>query len=736
MGCGLPKLEKPDENSPGKIYSTLKRPQVETKVGIAYQYKVLDFTTAETEITESAAVKLSSLHQLPAQLHEFYQKGFALAGIHPFIHCIDVRKGTPEEMMFRAILIKPAASSEEINTKTEPCSLEVELSLLSNQLLKSKGLTDILQKVQEGSRKGLRFVGLVQHQNPPADPAENHEGNLAVNSPLCQNNSKKGGKNACQNTPNNTTQEKLAQNQETEATEGKTKQNINQGDTFQDEGQSAPDQAKSDEQINGQAMAELTSQECQNGAGQIKNKNTADCESESKVADKPEAPLQAETFDSNMAEGESESQAGQEQSPIATNKCNEVKHRTENYEATEATIVSEETDTKQQEHRRLAKPEETERKNDVENEVFLLFNKQQENQKSYKYYTVTIPLKICKKGQDINSIEANWLEHMTQHFTKGALLVDALICLGTSTDSLPKSVDGLFIFEGVSEDKCESYDAIVVEQWTVINGDKVKTDYVPLLNSLAAYGWQLTCVLPTPIMKRDSEGNLATKQIVFLQRPSLPHKEKKKESKKKSIKDDKSSKQEKNCLKDKNVKVTVQVKNSTGGSNENEKQEQSVAKNGDKESAENGKSLKTDGNEKECTPEAKAGRESACVTNTESEKCIAMGDDIGISENIVKEASDNNDIVDKKDEQEACEDKCQDGKINASEGEANVAKIIAQVNCECVDTSQQVSNMPASEKATKTPEETGLSNAEITKKVTEEHEDNTPVQVDDGTVTE
>ncbi|XP_072431810.1 raftlin-like isoform X2 [Chiloscyllium punctatum] len=668
MGCGLPKLEKPDENSPGKIYSTLKRPQVETKVGIAYQYKVLDFTTAETEITESAAVKLSSLHQLPAQLHEFYQKGFALAGIHPFIHCIDVRKGTPEEMMFRAILIKPAASSEEINTKTEPCSLEVELSLLSNQLLKSKGLTDILQKVQEGSRKGLRFVGLVQHQNPPADPAENHEGNLAVNSPLCQNNSKKGGKNACQNTPNNTTQEKLAQNQETEATEGKTKQNINQGDTFQDEGQSAPDQAKSDEQINGQAMAELTSQECQNGAGQIKNKNTADCESESKVADKPEAPLQAETFDSNMAEGESESQAGQEQSPIATNKCNEVKHRTENYEATEATIVSEETDTKQQEHRRLAKPEETERKNDV--------------------------------------------------------------------DSLPKSVDGLFIFEGVSEDKCESYDAIVVEQWTVINGDKVKTDYVPLLNSLAAYGWQLTCVLPTPIMKRDSEGNLATKQIVFLQRPSLPHKEKKKESKKKSIKDDKSSKQEKNCLKDKNVKVTVQVKNSTGGSNENEKQEQSVAKNGDKESAENGKSLKTDGNEKECTPEAKAGRESACVTNTESEKCIAMGDDIGISENIVKEASDNNDIVDKKDEQEACEDKCQDGKINASEGEANVAKIIAQVNCECVDTSQQVSNMPASEKATKTPEETGLSNAEITKKVTEEHEDNTPVQVDDGTVTE
>ena len=44
MGCGLRKL-KPvsEESSPGKIYSTLKRPQVETKVGVAYTYRYLDF---------------------------------------------------------------------------------------------------------------------------------------------------------------------------------------------------------------------------------------------------------------------------------------------------------------------------------------------------------------------------------------------------------------------------------------------------------------------------------------------------------------------------------------------------------------------------------------------------------------------------------------------------------------------------------------------------------------------
>ncbi|CAL8372137.1 unnamed protein product [Boreogadus saida] len=44
MGCRLPKLRKAEERqSPGKIYSTLRRPQVETKVGVAYTYHFLDF---------------------------------------------------------------------------------------------------------------------------------------------------------------------------------------------------------------------------------------------------------------------------------------------------------------------------------------------------------------------------------------------------------------------------------------------------------------------------------------------------------------------------------------------------------------------------------------------------------------------------------------------------------------------------------------------------------------------
>lgn len=45
MGCGLNKLEKRDDKRPGNIYSTLKRPQVETKIDVSYEYRFLEFTT-------------------------------------------------------------------------------------------------------------------------------------------------------------------------------------------------------------------------------------------------------------------------------------------------------------------------------------------------------------------------------------------------------------------------------------------------------------------------------------------------------------------------------------------------------------------------------------------------------------------------------------------------------------------------------------------------------------------
>lgn len=43
-------MEDPeDSSSPGKIYSTLKRPQVETKTDSVYEYVLLDFSLEGTD---------------------------------------------------------------------------------------------------------------------------------------------------------------------------------------------------------------------------------------------------------------------------------------------------------------------------------------------------------------------------------------------------------------------------------------------------------------------------------------------------------------------------------------------------------------------------------------------------------------------------------------------------------------------------------------------------------------
>ncbi|XP_068558274.1 raftlin [Cebidichthys violaceus] len=183
-------------------------------------------------------------------------------------------------------------------------------------------------------------------------------------------------------------------------------------------------------------------------------------------------------------------------------------------------------------------------------ELLALYNHPPVREGQMKYYTVKVPLRVQNCDEGVKGVEANWLDHMTQHFNNGASLVDGYFHLGNGNDMLPKSVESVFIFQEASEVEpnaaTPTYDAIVVEQWTVINGLQVKADYVPLLQSLATYGWRLTCVLPTPVIKTNSDGSLSTKQIVFLQRPILGRK--KRESKKLIFKP--RSKSNKNCIKD------------------------------------------------------------------------------------------------------------------------------------------------------------------------------------------
>ncbi|XP_065484938.1 raftlin isoform X2 [Caloenas nicobarica] len=457
MGCGLNKLEKHDEKRPGNIYSTLKRPQVETKIDVCYEYRFLDFTTLnDTELPGSSAIKLSSLHDLPAQLQELYQQGFVLAAVHPFVQPTDEKEKTPQEQIFRAVLIKKTERSSKGDVPSEGYVLEVECCSFLNQLSDKKEIPDFIKKIQDAASQGLKFVGII--------PQYHSQKNCLVSTSLtpASNNSVQSRDNKnVSNYPKNHA-----------SPDGEKIDAINGCDTPALSEESADQRATSREGCTGEGQAdeELTLKSAEGKEEPAQRANPSVTE----VADKP----------NGLAENETPA--------------------------------------------RCLKPL------TGKTEIFVLFNKPKTPQRCSQYYTVTIPMRISRNGQTVNSLEANWLEHMTDHFRKGGSLVNAIFSLGMVNDSLHGTMDGVFLFEdvGVGDSKTtQGYDAIVVEQWTVLKGAEVQTDYVPLLNSLALYGWQLTCVLPTPIVKTNREGNLSTKQIVFLQRPSLPQKAKKKESK-------------------------------------------------------------------------------------------------------------------------------------------------------------------------------------------------------------
>ncbi|XP_075275175.1 raftlin [Opisthocomus hoazin] len=458
MGCGLNKLEKHDEKRPGNIYSTLKRPQVETKIDVCYEYRFLDFTTLnDTELPGSSAIKLSSLRDLPAQLEELYQQGFVLAAVHPFVQPTDEKEKTPQEQIFRAVLIKKTERSPKGDVHNEGYVLEVECCSSLNQLSDKKEIPDFIKKIQDAASQGLKFVGII--------PQYHSQKNCLVSAsltPASNNSVQQSGDN--KNVSNYT--------EDHASLDGEKIDVINGCNTPAPSEESADQCATSREgwRGEGQAAEELNLKSAKGNEEQFQHANPAATE----AADKPNGLAENETPARRLK-------------PL-TGKA----------------------------------------------EIFALFNKPKTSQRCSQYYTVTIPMRISRNGQTVNSLEANWLEHMTDHFRKGGSLVNAIFSLGMVNDPLHGTMDGVFLFEDVAvEDNktMQSYDAIVVEQWTVLKGVEVQTDYVPLLNSLAVYGWQLTCVLPTPIVKTNREGNLSTKQIVFLQRPSLPQKAKKKESK-------------------------------------------------------------------------------------------------------------------------------------------------------------------------------------------------------------
>lgn len=450
MGCGLRKFRQTEDNSPGKIYSTLKRPQVETKTGVAYTYQHLDFLVGKDDGTSTLC--LSSVRELPSQLQDLYQRGFILTAVHPFVHSCGPEHASVQRRLYRAVLIK-VSDSWETNPDFEPFHLKLEECMSAEQIPTSEHIQGYVKKqIQDAADQGIMFAGFIQE---PAGLRPHVLRHGEPEEPSLSLHSSPSSLHGSGLTPSPSPLEEPELGDEPGAENQSNEAQI--------------DDVRSSVGEDGDELSNETSgMKSGSGETQPRDKLTHNNNDTAKITDASERPSRL----------------------------------------------------------LLAKRGA---------ELFGLFNFPGRREGQFKYYTVKVPLWVQPLGDGICTLEANWLDHMTQHFNSGALLVDGYFQLtNDNADQLSRrTVDSVFVFqEGVEGDinATPAYDAIVVEQWTVIDGLQVKTDYIPLLQSLASFGWRLTCVLPTPIIRTNSDGSLATKQIVFLQRPMLSRK--KKESKK------------------------------------------------------------------------------------------------------------------------------------------------------------------------------------------------------------
>ena len=83
-------------------------------------------------------------------------------------------------------------------------------------------------------------------------------------------------------------------------------------------------------------------------------------------------------------------------------------------------------------------------------ELLALYNHPSVREGHVKYYTVKVPLQVQNCDEGVQGVEANWLDHMTQHFNNGAALVDGYFHLGNTNSKLAKWAKCLILITGNS----------------------------------------------------------------------------------------------------------------------------------------------------------------------------------------------------------------------------------------------------------------------------------------------
>ncbi|XP_026087763.1 raftlin-like [Carassius auratus] len=494
MGCKLQKPRGSDE-APGKIFSTLRRAQVETHSGVAYTYHFLDFLLGKEEVAVSSLLCLSSVRELPLQVCELYQKGFVLAAVHPFVHSCGPASANLQKQLHRAVLIRETNSGSEsgLLNWVDP-HLTTDVCHLGHQDPDPEVIQGYVKKMQDLADQGDLFVGFLPqpgggpyflgHWEPEdlsslhSSPCSVHQGppTLSPASEQSQQDRDNGDHRNQNHTNFNSDNEDIVSHS-FQIQSPESSQCWNNHNPFTENHQ-CPDY----QHLNFEGdctQAEHLKKQVPSHEFILRSCAPEPHQTQSMIM-QPNLPC------CDLAEN---------------NKREQVKSQDKHSKRTGTTPML----------------------NRVQ--VFALYNHSIVLAGSPKFFSLRVPLQVRREAGLVSSVDSHWLDHMTQHFRSGAQLIDGYFHLGDNGAS-PSTVDSVFIFQSASGDArpTTEYDAIVVEQWTVIDGVAVKTDYIPLLQSLAPYGWRLMCVLPTPIVKMKSDGSLATKQILFLQRPTLPRK--------------------------------------------------------------------------------------------------------------------------------------------------------------------------------------------------------------------
>lgn len=66
----------------------------------------------------------------------------------------------------------------------------------------------------------------------------------------------------------------------------------------------------------------------------------------------------------------------------------------------------------------------------VGGQLFALYNHTGELSSSLRFYSLRVPLQLQREAGLVTEVDAHWLDHMTQHFTSGAHLIDGFFHLG------------------------------------------------------------------------------------------------------------------------------------------------------------------------------------------------------------------------------------------------------------------------------------------------------------------